>query len=89
MNVVSNTAMLFVACCTMSGCVAAWGDSKKVTRANEAGIAIQYDNAMFSSAGAKMIADKHCAEFGKIAEIEDVQIPGVLLGIIQETYSCV
>lgn len=73
----------------LSGCVATWGDSKKIVRADEAGIVIHYDNAMFSSGGAKMLADQHCAKFGKKAEIVDAQMPGLLVGIIAEEYRCV
>jgi hypothetical protein len=74
---------------SLPGCVAAWGDSKKVTRADESAFIIQYDNALYSSAGAKMMADQHCAKYARSAQIQDVGMPGMLVGIIQETYACV
>jgi len=82
-------SVFLVAGLALTGCVAAWGDSKEIKRADEAGLVIQYDSALFSSAGAAKIAGDHCAGYGKQAEIQDVQMPGLLVGIIQETYACI
>jgi len=82
-------ALLALTVAAQSGCVAAWGDSKKVVRADEQGIEIQYDSALFSSAGAQLIAKRHCAQYGKTPNAVNVEMPGLLLGIISETYDCV
>lgn len=74
---------------SQSGCAAAWGDSKKITKADAEGIEIQYDSALFSSAGAQIIARNHCAQFDKKAEATNVEMPGLLIGIISETYRCI
>lgn len=73
----------------LSGCVAVWGGSYKITSADESGMTVQYDKALASSAKMAALARAHCKQFGKIAEPDDARMPGALLGIIEERYSCV
>jgi hypothetical protein len=76
-------------CVLLSGCVAVWGAAHKVINADEKGITIQYDPTVTSSIRAQVIARDHCKSMGKLSEPVSSEMPGILLGIIEEVYSCV
>jgi hypothetical protein len=73
----------------LCGCVAVWGEAHKVMEANSEGIRIQYDKAMTSSVRTTAIAREHCKKYGKVAEPLDSRMPGMLFGIIEESFSCI
>lgn len=73
----------------LTGCVAVWGEAHKVIEADSNGIKIQYDGALTSTARASFLAKEHCQKYGKIAEPIDAKMPGLLFGIIEESYLCV
>ena len=50
---------------------------------------IQYDSALTSSVRTARLASEHCAKYDREAAPVDAGMPGVLLGIIEETYDCV
>lgn len=85
----STTCLVVAAMIPLSGCVAVWGAAHKVVSADENGIKIQYDPFSTSSVRATVLAKEHCKKFSKIAEPVNSEMPGVLLGIIEETYACV
>lgn len=74
---------------TCSGCVAVWGQSYKITVQDSNNITIRYDTALTSSPSIQKIAKTHCNQFNKSIEILYSKMPGFLLGIIEESYSCV
>ena len=73
----------------LTGCAAVWGGSYKIKEENEFGVTFQYDSALNSSAMMQKMAMKHCEKSNKKAEIQSARMPGLLLGIIEEKYSCV
>ena len=73
----------------IAGCVAVWGGSYNIKEENEAGITIQYDTALNSSAMMQRMAKTHCEKFNKKAEVVNAKMPGLMLGIIEEKYACV
>lgn len=73
----------------LTGCVAVWGQAHKVTKADETGFTVQYDKALTSTARTSRLAKEHCAKHGLVAESVDAKMPGMLLGIIEESYACV
>ena len=81
----------FLALCTLSlsGCVAAWGGAHKVKFADENTFVVQYDTALTSSVRTEALANKHCEQYGRVAKPVDAKMPGILLGIVEETYDCV
>lgn len=72
-----------------SGCVAAWNGAHKVKFADENTFVIQYDKALTSSVRTARLASEHCAKYDREAVAVDAGMPGMLLGIIEETYDCV
>ena len=74
---------------SLSGCVAVWGEAHKITSSDSNGIKIQYDKALTSSARTAAIAREHCKKFNKVAEPVGSEMPGLLFGIIEDSYSCV
>ena len=84
-----NATFLLLALLTLSGCVAVWGAAHKVVSADSNGIKIQYDPFSTSSVRATVLARDHCKTYGKVAEPVSAEMPGMLLGIIEETYRCV
>jgi len=73
----------------LSGCAAVWGGAHSVVEQNPNGIAIQYDPAFTSTIRAQVLAKEHCKQFGKIPEPLSAEMPGILLGIVEERYACV
>lgn len=85
-----RTALLLsLASFVVTGCAAVWGAGHKVVSSDESGIKIQFDRSLSSSARMAALAREHCKKFGKVAEPMDGAMPGLLLGIIEETYACV
>ena len=80
---------LLVSALCLTGCVAIWGEAHKVVSEDASGIKIQYDRGLTSSARTTAIARNHCKKFGKVAESVSAEMPGLLLGIIEEEYACV
>lgn len=74
---------------SLSGCVAAWGSAHKVKFADENTFVVQYDTALTSSVRTQALATEHCAKYGRIPKAVDAKMPGVLFGIVEETYDCV
>ena len=72
----------------LSGCAAVWGGAHSVKRADENYFVVQYDKALTSSVRTKKLAREHCGKYGKKAVEDDAKMPGLLLGIIEETYKC-
>ena len=81
--------LLVIIAVSLSGCVAAWGAAHKVKFADENTFVVQYDTALTSAVRTQSLATKHCAQYGRVAKAVDSKMPGVLLGIIEETYDCV
>lgn len=73
----------------LTSCVAVWGEAHKVVESDTNGIKIQYDSALTSTARASFLAKEHCQKYGKIAEPINAKMPGLLFGIIEESYLCV
>ena len=73
----------------LSGCAAVWGAAHKTISADSNGIKIQYDPSLTSTVRAQVLAREHCKQFSKVAEPVSSEMPGILLGIIEETYTCV
>ena len=72
-----------------SGCVATWGAAHKVKFADENTFVVQYDTALTSSVRTARLATEHCAKYDRKAVAVDAGMPGILLGIIEETYDCI
>jgi len=83
------SVFIFVAVLPLSGCVAIWGAAHKVVSADENSINIQYDKTLTSSARASALAREHCKKFGKLSEPIEAKMPGILFGIIEESYACI
>lgn len=81
--------LLLASALFLTGCVTVWGEAHKVISEDANGIKIQYDSGLTSSARTSAIARNHCKKFGKVAEPMSAEMPGLLLGIIEETYACV
>ena len=73
----------------LSGCVAVWGSAHKVKFADENTFVVQYDTSLTSSVRTQALATEHCAKYGRIPKAVDAKMPGVLFGIVEETYDCV
>lgn len=73
----------------LTGCVAVWGEAHKIISSDSNGIKIQYDKTLASSARTAAIAREHCKKFSKVAEPVGSEMPGMLFGIIEDSYSCV
>lgn len=73
---------------TLSACAATWGAAHKVKFADENTFVIQYDRALTSTTRAARLATEHCAKYNRKAVPVDAGMPGVLFGIIEETYDC-
>lgn len=87
-----NICSSWLAVCSallLGGCVAVWGGATNIVHADSNGIKIQYDSGLTSSARTTAMAREHCKKYGKIAEPLNAEMPSVLIGIIEETYSCV
>ncbi|MFW8602508.1 hypothetical protein ACOHYD_13650, partial [Desulfobacterota bacterium M19] len=84
-----SMALLCAACLASAGCAVVWGAAHKVVREDENSISIQYDPMLTSTVRAMILAKEHCKKYGKIAEPVKSEMPGALLGIIEETYECV
>ncbi|MES3022479.1 MAG: hypothetical protein V4857_12945 [Pseudomonadota bacterium] len=84
-----STLFILASALYVSGCVTVWGEAHKVKSEDENGIKIQYDSSLTSSARTSAMARNHCKKFGKTAEPMSAKMPGLLLGIIEETYACV
>lgn len=83
------TSLLLFAPVLLTGCVAVWGEAHKVVSADSNGIKIQYDTALTSSARTAMLARVHCKKFGKTSEPVEAEMPGLLIGIMEESYECI
>jgi len=86
---IKNVAVFFVVAVGSSGCVAVWGSAHQITRADSDQFVVRYDPSLTSSVRTQALATAHCKEFGKVAVPKDSGMPGVLLGIIEETFACV
>ena len=73
---------------TLSACAATWGAAHKVKFADENTFVIQYDTALTSTTRATRLATEHCAKHNRKAVPVDAGMPGILFGIIEETYDC-
>lgn len=73
----------------LSGCVAAWGGAHNIVHSDQNSITIQYDSMVTSSVRASILARQHCNKTGKVAEPVSAEMPGLLLGIIEEKYNCI
>jgi hypothetical protein len=73
----------------LSGCAAGWGAAHDVKFADENKFVIQYDRALTSSVRTQALAAEHCAKYNRVPKAVDAKMPGILLGIIEETYDCV
>jgi hypothetical protein len=73
----------------ISGCAAVWGGAHNIVEADDRKIVIQYDSGLTSSVRTAALAKEHCKKFDKEAEGFHSEMPGILLGIIQDTYQCV
>ena len=73
----------------LSGCVAAWGAAHNVMFADENTFVVQYDTGLTSSVRTQALASEHCAQYNRTAKAVDAKMPGVLFGIVEETYDCV
>ena len=74
---------------SLSGCIAVWGEAHKIVSADANGMKIRYDPEFTSSARMAALAREHCKKFNMVAEPTSAEMPGVLLGIIEESYSCI
>jgi hypothetical protein len=72
----------------LNGCVAVWGGAHKVIYSDSEKFVVQYDPAATSSIRGQVLARKHCESFGKKAEGVSSEMPGILLGIIEDVYIC-
>lgn len=81
--------LLTVGMLAISGCVAAWGSAHKVKFADENTFVIQYDTALTSSVRTARLATEHCAKYDRKPVAVDAGMPGIMLGIIEETYDCI
>jgi hypothetical protein len=81
--------LLTIGLLTASGCVAVWQGAHKVKFADENTFVIQYDSSLTSSVRTARLATEHCAKYDRKAVAVDAGMPGVLLGVIEETYDCV
>lgn len=81
--------LLSIGLLTVSGCVAVWQGAHKVKFADENTFVIQYDSALTSSVRTARLATEHCAKYDRKAVAVDAGMPGIMLGIIEETYDCV
>ena len=81
--------LLTIGLLTVSGCVAVWQGAHKVKFADENTFVIQYDSALTSSVRTAKLATEHCAKYDRKAVAVDAGMPGIMLGIIEETYDCV
>jgi hypothetical protein len=73
----------------ISGCAVGWGAAHKVKFADENTFVVQYDSALTSSVRTQRLAEDHCQKYGRSAKAVDAGMPGILFGIIEETYDCV
>lgn len=73
----------------LSGCAAGWGAAHKVKFADENTFVVRYDTALASSVRTQALASEHCAKYNRVPKAADAKMPGILLGIIEETYDCV
>lgn len=85
------SAITFAALVTVSisGCVALWGKSYNEAKSDANGISLQYDHSLSSTSEMTAIANQHCQKYGKTAKLDSSKMPGVMVGIIEESYSCV
>ena len=73
---------------SLSACAAKWGATHKIKFADENKFVVQYDRALTSSVRTARLADEHCAKYSKTAVPVEAKMPGLLFGIIQETFDC-
>ena len=71
------------------GCAVVWGGAHKIVSADDNGIKIQYDTSLTSSVRTAAIAREHCKKLGKVAEPISAEMPGLLIGIVEEKYDCI
>jgi hypothetical protein len=70
----------------LGGCVAAWGDSHKITRKDEASITIEFDPMFTNDDEMLVLADSHCGpRGGKAALLSERKTIG---GIDVRNYKC-
>jgi len=72
----------------VSACAAAWGGAHDIKRADENHFIIQYDPLLTSSVRTRKLAEEHCDKYGKKAVGVDARMPGILVGIIEESFKC-
>lgn len=91
MKMTSNRVLMLAMIPTLSlgGCVALWGKSYNVDKSDQSGIVLQYDHALANTTEMTAIANEHCKKYNKLAQQTDSGMPGLMVGIIQETYKCV
>ena len=84
----SRVSIVLILVVVLNGCVAVWGEAHKITEASSEKFVIQYDPTLTSGSRGQLLATKHCAKYGKKVEFAASGMPGVLLGIIEDTYLC-
>jgi len=70
----------------LGGCVAVWGQSYDIDSASADSITIKYDVHFTTPEKIKAIAEKHCAEYGKKAVLQ--QHDRNIVYIDTATYDC-
>jgi hypothetical protein len=73
---------------TLGACTALNG-GHIVNFADENTFVVQYDTLLTSSARTSRLAEDHCAKFDRKAVAVDAKMPGIKLGIVEETYDCI
>jgi len=71
---------------TLTGCVAVWGASHKVTMKNSNSVVIEYDRVFANANTMLQTAQKECSNFGKNAVL--ISSGPAYLGIQVNTYRC-
>lgn len=92
-KITARIIALFIFVGTFSGCAGmpvGWGGTHKVTHKDATSISIKYDGITESAEDVRLIAEKHCAIFGKNAKVSSVVEDPSTLGIIKTyVYQCI
>jgi hypothetical protein len=92
-KITARIIALFIFVGTFSGCAGmpvGWGGTHKVTHKDASSISIQYDGITESADDVRLIAEKHCAIFGKNAKVSSIVEDPSTLGIIKTyVYQCI
>lgn len=89
----AKLSMLLTCFAALSGCAGmpvGWGGTHKVTHKDASSISIQYDGMTESADDVRLVAEKHCAIFGKNAKVSSIVDDPSTLGIIKTyAYQCI